>query len=273
MITLYVQVGDANYSCTVHGQGPPIVLLHGFTGRASTWDLFVNRWQKDFQVITIDLPGHGKTTTKTPRTMESCCDDLMYIFQYLQLPFVHLVGYSMGGRTALSFAMTYPRLVKSLILESASPGLRDPQERASRRKHDERLIKRINDDGLPAFVDFWENIPLFETQKALSKEIQQKVRQERLSQTAAGLMSSLRYMGTGEQPSWWEQLKQLNRSVLLIVGECDHKFVTINKQMQKRFQRAELAIVKDAGHAVHIEQPSIFSERLTHFIHNQTSSR
>lgn len=270
MITLYFKIGDAKYSYTVHGQGTPIVLLHGFTGRASTWNRLVERLQDKFKIITIDLPGHGHTSTETPRTMEHCCDDLMQLFKHLQLTSVHLIGYSMGGRTALSFAMIYPELIKTLTLESASPGLSDAQERARRRAHDEHLIKRIQSNGLKSFVDFWEEIPLFETQNKLSAHVKQEVRKERMSQSTEGLIRSLRYMGTGQQPSWWHQLEQLDHPVQLIVGKLDHKFVTINQQMKQRFQRAELAIVEHAGHTVHLEQPDEFERLLTHFIHKHT---
>lgn len=270
MISLNFKIGDANYSYNISGQGPPIVLLHGFTGRISTWTRFVKRWRQQYQVITVDLPGHGLTRSETPRTMKTCCDDLKALFEHLQIPSVHLVGYSMGGRTALSFAMMYPQYVNTLTLESASPGLRQPKERAARRAQDEKLIQKIETYGLTAFVDFWENIPLFESQKKLSTNVQKQLRAERLSQSSNGLIRSLRYMGTGQQPSWWEQLHQYKGAVLLIVGKLDEKFVTINKHMEKHFQRAELAIVEHAGHAVHLEKPEAFQQLVINFIQKHT---
>src|SRR5690625_7193382 len=91
-------IGDATYYYEISGEGPPIVLLHGFTGSHATWSAFVSKWKDDFQLITIDLPGHGKTIVKTPRTIESCCNDLKQLFDHLELKTFHLIGYSMGGR-------------------------------------------------------------------------------------------------------------------------------------------------------------------------------
>src|SRR5699024_6113442 len=180
------------------------------------------------QVITLDLPGHGKTHAREPKMMKSFSRDFNELLSHLNIEKAHLVGYSMGGRTALSFAQYYPEKVKSLVIESASPGLKTEEERQSRIENDEKLIKRLKDGGLMKFVSFWESIPLFESQKKLPKEIQKTIREERLMQTPKGLIDSLTYMGTGRQPSWWTSLDQLDMPVLLIVGEHDEKFIHIN---------------------------------------------
>src|SRR5690625_8007500 len=87
-------------------------------------------------------------------SMSQVSDDLASLFTYLEIGPFHLVGYSLGGRTALSFSFHYPAYVVSLTLESASPGLKTEQERAERMESDGRLAQRIQDDGVPAFVDY-----------------------------------------------------------------------------------------------------------------------
>src|SRR5699024_644288 len=117
--------------------GEPLVLLHGFTGSSKTWEPFVHKWSSVFRVITIDLPGHGNSVTPdfptmidfcdelkilleefvitidlpghgnsvTPDfpTMIDFCDELKILLEELQVSKCHLLGYSMGGRVALSF--------------------------------------------------------------------------------------------------------------------------------------------------------------------------
>lgn len=267
----YFSVGDGTYAYKISGTGIPVVLLHGFTGSKTTWSTFVSQWKDNFQLITIDLPGHGVTKTETPRTMEECCHDLAKMFEYLKLTKIHLVGYSMGGRVALSFANLYPELISSLILESTSPGIWSNKEREERIANDEKLAQRIETGGVPEFVDFWEEIPLFASQKELSKSSKQSVRQERLSQSEQGLVMSLRFMGTGSQPSLWGKLTRFPQPVLLIVGELDQKFITINQDMRQYFQYVNLVIVENAGHAIHVEKPTKFGKLVKAFILSHAS--
>src|SRR5699024_11912780 len=72
---------------------------------------------------------------------------------------------------ALSFAIYYPEMVTSLILESASPGLEKPKDQEARQKHDHQLAKRLETEGIDAFVNYWEKIPLFETKQTLLQVI------------------------------------------------------------------------------------------------------
>ncbi len=168
---LYFSVGDMEYWYEVHGEGIPIVLLHGFTGSSSTWQRFVRACPSGFKLVTVDLPGHGRTSGEQIKSMDACISDLQQLFKSLQLEQFILVGYSMGGRTALSYAIKYPENVAGLVLESASPGLFDAAAREERKNKDEQLALRIEKEGITAFVDYWENIPLFQTQKQLSKGI------------------------------------------------------------------------------------------------------
>lgn len=266
---MYIDLNGATYAYEIQGEGEPLVLLHGFTSQKETWDQLVKIWKSDFQVITIDLPGHGQTKVDYPRTMGAVCDDLATIFLKLNIKKTNLLGYSMGGRTALSFALTYPDLVQTLMLESASPGLATAIERAERRKNDAKIIKRLEKRGIHSFVEFWENIPLFATQKQLPEGVQKQIQTERLSQSALGLSESLRYMGTGEQPSWWHDLTTFTKPVLLITGQRDKKFVTINREMLNLFPKAKMKVIDQAGHTVHIERPKEFAKVITQFLHNK----
>ncbi|RLL46472.1 2-succinyl-6-hydroxy-2,4-cyclohexadiene-1-carboxylate synthase [Oceanobacillus piezotolerans] len=264
--TLYFTINDANYWYEIHGKGAPVVLFHGFTGSSGTWSHLIEAGKDQLQFITIDLPGHGKTKMSNPRTMEACCKDISHLLDTLGYETVHVVGYSMGGRTALSFAMAFPERIRSLTLESASPGLEVEETREKRAVNDEELAKRIERNGIREFVHFWENIPLFESQKDLPAAIQQKIRKERLEQSESGLAMSLRYMGTGSQPSWWSMLHTFEKPVQLLVGERDEKFVSINKKMQSFFFSCKLIEVEDAGHAIHVEKPDVFDKLVIDYI-------
>ncbi|MEI3605451.1 2-succinyl-6-hydroxy-2,4-cyclohexadiene-1-carboxylate synthase [Pseudogracilibacillus sp. SE30717A] len=266
MMYKFLKINDATYSYTIQGEGETLVLLHGFTGSSMTWEDCVKKWARHFKVITIDLPGHGKTATKSLRTMEAFCEDLKTLLITMNIESAHILGYSMGGRTALTFALLYPEMVRSLILESASPGLKTKEEQEKRMETDALLAEQIMVNGVLDFVYYWENIPLFKSQKQLPAKVREKIRTERLSHRPEGLAESLLFMGTGRQKSNWGQLPDLNKPVLLIVGEVDQKFVSINEKMKNKFPQAKLEIVKKAGHAVHVEQVEKFVKIVREFI-------
>ena len=102
-------------------------------------------------------------------------------------------------------ACLYPDYVHSLLLENCTAGLENEADRKERREKDDRLADKIEREDIESFVSMWENIPLLK-RKTFSKNVQEAVRKERLANNPKGLANSLR-MGTGAQPSWWDELK------------------------------------------------------------------
>lgn len=128
-IEVYVEIqGDVHL--------PTIVMLHGFTGSTRTWQEITRRLQGRFRTIAIDLIGHGKTAKPSELSrysMDEQIKDLDDVVIQLGLERFTLLGYSMGGRTALAYAVGSPEKVEMLILESTSPGLQGKEERESRK--------------------------------------------------------------------------------------------------------------------------------------------
>lgn len=238
-----------------------LVLLHGFTGSTKTWQHIVPLLS-EFHVVTVDLIGHGQTAA--PRdvshyTMEAQVELLEELFKQLELSRFSLLGYSMGGRVALSYAVRYPSRIEQLLLESASPGIIVPKERAARQFADNLLAEKIEANGIPPFVEAWENIALFASQKQLSLEVQQEIRAERLMQREMGLANSLRGMGTGIMPSLWHQLRELQFPVTLLTGSVDVKFEDIAQKMLRSLPDGRHVSIIGAGHAIHVENPTKFA--------------
>ncbi|MEI5908769.1 2-succinyl-6-hydroxy-2,4-cyclohexadiene-1-carboxylate synthase [Bacillus spongiae] len=262
-------VNNTEYTIKMTGKGEPIVFLHGFTGDHSTWGEIIPFLSNSFQCITIDLLGHGQTTTLSQPddyTMEKSASDIVLILKKLNIDKAHLIGYSMGGRLALGFTILHPSLVKTLILESASPGLKLVKEREKRREADAALARRIKQEGVAAFVDYWENIPLFRTQKRLPTHMQERIRKQRLKNSEKGLINSLLGMGTGQQPSYWEKLHEVQCGVLLLTGSLDEKFNCIALEMEKILPNVQYIQVENAGHAIHVEQSKKFGTIVKEFL-------
>ncbi|MEC1612892.1 2-succinyl-6-hydroxy-2,4-cyclohexadiene-1-carboxylate synthase [Bacillus mojavensis] len=247
-----------------------VVCLHGFTGSKESW-AFLDQLLPDSRVIKIDCLGHGESDAPLNGKRYSTSrqvSDLAEIFDHLKLHKVKLIGYSMGGRLAYSFAMTYPERISALVLESTTPGLKTLGERKERILRDRKLADFILRDGIKAFVDYWEGIPLFSTQQRLAEDVRQGIRSGRLRNNNTGLANSLIGMGTGSQPSWWSRLKEIAAPVLLICGEWDEKFCAINQEVHKKLPSSRIEIVPEAGHTVHVEQPHFFGKIVSEFLTN-----
>lgn len=260
----------------VEGRGTPLLLLHGFTGSHRTWEPYLEEWKDRFQLILVDIVGHNKSQahpniefSEEPYTMETMSRGLIQLLDQLGINRTAVLGYSMGGRLALYFAVHAPGRVLGLALESASPGLKTKEEREARRKSDRALADKLLSFGVQNFINEWESIPLFESQKNLPEAVKGNIRFERLNQTAQGLAGSLIGMGTGVQPSLWEQLDQLEFPVFLIVGQKDFKFQELNQEMATAIKNSYLHIAPDSGHAVHVEHFHFFAKIVKDDFHNQ----
>lgn len=254
------------------GAGRPLLLLHGFTGSAATWAGLAAQLAPQRQCIALDLIGHGKSGAPADParyTMEHAVQDIAGLLDVLGISRVDLLGYSLGGRLALQFAVAAPGRVRALILESASPGLASPAERAARIAADDALAEVIERDGIEAFVAHWEALPLWASQAELPAELRARQRTQRLANRPQGLANSLRGMGTGRQRALWDMLPTLTIPTLLLAGALDAKFSAIAQQMAATLPRADLAIIAAAGHAIHLEQPEIFGQRVAVFLEQQ----
>jgi 2-succinyl-6-hydroxy-2,4-cyclohexadiene-1-carboxylate synthase len=263
-----VQVNGIDLNVEVWGEGPPVVLLHGFTGRATNWRPVAERWPR-LHALAVDITGHGDSESPPDParyTMDAFADDLAAVLDALRVERAALVGYSMGGRVALNFALRHPGRLTALVLESASPGIRDPAERASRVESDEALARRLEREGIEAFVDYWQSIPLWESQKSLPESKRAALREQRLRNSVSGLANSLRGMGAGAQGYLFGRLAELRMPTLFVAGALDERYAALAVAMAAEVPGAEARIIAGAGHATHFELPEAFAEVAGEFV-------
>jgi 2-succinyl-6-hydroxy-2,4-cyclohexadiene-1-carboxylate synthase len=247
----------------------PVVLLHGFLGCKDDWHEVATLLQSGRRIAVFDLPGHGPAADASEDndcSMDSACHRIEAVLEALEAPRAHIIGYSFGARTALYFAVTRPGCVASLILEGGSPGIEDEAERAARRSEDEGRASALVRDGLEAFVNEWERLPLFATQKNLAADVFAEQRARRLRGDAEALARSIRHAGAGTQHWLGDRLAKIDVPVLLVVGALDTKFVAIARDMHEKLPDSRLEIVEGAGHNVHREMPEAFAALVDAFL-------
>lgn len=234
------------------------VVLHGFTGDAGTMEAITSRLEGD--VDAPDLAGHGAGPYPTDVAAYSIDGMAEAVLSRHPEP-VHLVGYSMGGRVALTAACRHPEQVRSLSLIGASAGLVDAEERAARAASDDALAAQIRDD-LESFVDRWMANPLFATQARLGDDFLAAARAQRLRNDPIALARSLRANSTGRMRPLHRELASCTMPVALIAGADDAKFVAIARELEAALPRASVHVINGAGHAAHLEQPGAVVEAI-----------
>ena len=250
------------------GEGPVRVALHGFTGDRSTMEPLADA--VGGRRLVIDLVGHGDSDSPEvgdAYTMEAMVRQVLAVVDTATNGPVDLIGYSMGGRTALSFTAAHPARVRAMSLIGATPGLAAEIDRKKRIIADTKLAHRLLTEGLETFVDHWMGLPMWDTLwAAVGEDGKAASREQRLRGSASGLAASLIGCGTGAMPALHDRLPTLNVRTQLVVGELDEKFRTIAAEMANALPNAKVAVAGNAGHAVHLERPDDAARAISRFL-------
>jgi 2-succinyl-6-hydroxy-2,4-cyclohexadiene-1-carboxylate synthase len=206
----------------------------------------------DHEVVVVDAPGHGEAAGRAVGLVEG--GELLAATAGPAT----FVGYSMGGRFCLHTALSSPEAVRGLVLLGATGGIDDPSERADRRAADDALADHLEAIGVAAFVDEWLSQPLFASLGADAAD-----RPGRVANTSAGLASSLRLAGMGNQRALWDDLAEIDVPALVLAGERDAKFRAAGERLAAAIgENASFLVVAGAGHSAHLEQPEAFTRIL-----------
>lgn len=245
---------------------PPLVFLHGFLGRGADWLPIARAFADRYHCLLPDLPGHGANLAlplDTPLNYSLLAEGLSATLPDSRP--VTLLGYSMGGRIALYFALRYPERVQTLILESTSPGLQSLSARTERARIDDLWAEKILLNGLPVFVDEWYRLPLFRSlqrQPALLETIKQQRRQNH-PEWMAKIISEL---SPGRQPYLGKDLSKLFVPTLLLAGRLDEKYTAALPGFAAAIPQARALKIPFAGHTLHAERTERFIRILRAFL-------
>ncbi len=245
-------------------RNPPLVFLHGFLGRGDDFLPIAAELQKHFFCLLPDLPGHGENTTGNPErplNFPLLAERFAVLTDIFRLEEYTLVGYSMGGRVALYLACRFPRRVRALVVESANPGLEGERERRARLAADRQRAARMEREGMAAFLEFWYALPLFASLQR-RPHLRERIKTQRARNAPRWMGKIMVELSPASQPSLWDELSAMRQPTLLVSGALDSKYARLMQRMAKRMPQANLAIVEQAGHNVHLERPLAYTRRL-----------
>ena len=181
-----------------------------------------------------------------------------------------LVGYSLGGRLALRAALRSPESFSAVVLVGSTAGIEEGPLRVARAEGDERLASWIEAASMEDVVTLWERQPLFADQSDALVEAQ---RPGRLSQDQRSLALLLRTAGQGALEPVWHELSQLELPVLAIAGARDDGYTRAAKRIASTAPKGRAAIVEEAGHAAHLQQPAAVAALIAGFLDEELPVR
>lgn len=242
-----------------------VVFLHGFLGSAQDWEFFEERL-KDYFCFSPSLAGFDLSS------FERCVTSLDRYIESEVGGKVHLVGYSLGGRIALHYALKRPEQLRSLTILAANPGIEDDAERRGRWESDLKLSQELEQLGLDHFVSKWYSQPLFHSLTE-RKELFRELLERRQQSNAHKCAQMLRGLSAGKQDSLWKEIERITVPTLLMAGGRDEKYSKIVKRMASLMLDTEAVIIPEAGHALHLELPYATLDVLTSFLSSKNILR
>ncbi|WP_299532192.1 alpha/beta fold hydrolase [Ulvibacterium sp.] len=245
------------------GNGKPLIILHGFLGMSDNWKTLGNQYaEKGFEVHLIDQRNHGRSFWSEVFDYDVMAQDVHnYIIQH-RLEKVYLIGHSMGGKTAMQFACTYPGWVSKLIVADIAPKYYPPHHQPildalnqvdlnildSRGKVDRELSKSILDMGTRQFLLkslYWQE------KGSLGFRFNLKVLSDKLEEIGENIGSSEKFEGD---------------TFFLRGGNSEYIAPHDILEIKRHFPMAELDSIENTGHWLHAENPKEFFEKSLSFL-------
>ncbi len=249
------------------GEGPTVLLVHGFTGNLRNWALQVPVLTKEFRAVSLDLRGHGhsdKPSGAEDYTLETMADDVYAFVRELDLTSCFLVGHSMGGMIAQHLILAHPEPFRALVLVDTAAEIPDSLKMRERLEERARLIDIAREQGMEA---------VFEEQLRLSPQREQLLanpqfleiwRQQFLLTSREAYIHCAN--GIARRRSLLDALQAIEMPTLVICGENDEPFLETSRRMHKRIPGSELVIIHGAGHTPQIEKAGEFNSVLMGFL-------
>ncbi|SMC33526.1 alpha/beta fold hydrolase [Cellulophaga tyrosinoxydans] len=247
----------------IFGTGKPLLILHGFLGMSDNWKTLGNQYSENgFEVHLLDQRNHGKSFQSNEFNYDLLIEDLKYYMTHHNIEKAIILGHSMGGKTAMQFACTYPEKVEKLLIADIAPKYYPPHhqpiinalnkinvsELSSRTKADEQLSKYIKDFGTRQFL--LKNLYWKEKGK-LDFRFNLDVLTDKMEEVGENISTTASYAGP----------------TLFLRGDKS-EYIAIDDYplIKQHFPNAIIEVVEKAGHWLHAENPKQFYELSYNFM-------
>ncbi len=250
---------DLNIYYEIHGEGPPLIFLHGLGSSTRDWEYQIEFFAGRYQVIAMDFRGHGQSGKPPgPYSVQLFAADTVKLLKALNLGPAHIAGLSMGGMVAFQMAVDTPELIASLTIINSGPELvfRSFAERMAFLQRS--LIIRCL--GIKYMAQVLAKILLPEPhQKTLQKQLLQRWAQNDKKAYLASLQAI-----TGWSVA--DRISAIQAPTLVISADQDYTPIAFKEAYIARMPMAELAIINNSRHLSPIDQPEQVNTAIQNFL-------
>lgn len=249
----------------IEGKGYPLLILHGFLGMGDNWKTLAKQYaEANFEVHLIDQRNHGRSPHSEVFNYSALANDVSEYIEHNQIIKCSIIGHSMGGKTAMQLACSYPSLIEKLLVADIAPkyypqhhqdilaGLSFLQDEliTSRKQADEELSKFISNQGVRLFL--LKNLYRIEKDN-YGLRVNLSVLKKNIEEIGKPLSETALFAG----------------KTLFLRGENSNYITDSDKVLiQKHFPNAVVNTIKNAGHWLHAEQKDLFFEASHSFLIN-----
>jgi 2-succinyl-6-hydroxy-2,4-cyclohexadiene-1-carboxylate synthase len=229
-----------------------VTCLPGFSQRGDSWLELSSLVPGDLRWLMPDL---GATTP------DAAIAEILELWRCEGVERSHLLGYSAGGRLALSLAVRHPGRLLTLTVIGAHAGF-EGAARLARLTADEALARRIERDGIDWFADYWRSLPIFDGLARRRPDLWASLDAARRAQDPGRLAAALRGMGGAAGEPFWERLSGIEAPTLVIAGAEDHPYLEHARRLAAVIPSSRAEVVPGSGHAAHLENPAVVAAML-----------
>lgn len=244
------------------GEGAPLLILHGYFGNGDNWKTIANAVSDTFQIHLIDQRNHGRSFHSDDFDYELMTEDLCNYIAHHKLEKINLLGHSMGGKTAMLYAVEFSENVNKLVVADISPRMYPPHHhdilealnsidfsvQNSRKLVDEKLLKLIPEVGVRQFL--MKNI-YWREKGQLDFRFNLESLTENNDEVGVALPSFTVFEG----------------ETLFLKGE-NSGYISATEEpiINAHFPNAKIVTIKNAGHWLHSENPTDFLKVVGEFL-------
>jgi 3-oxoadipate enol-lactonase len=254
-----IQVNDIEMYYEISGQGDPLIFIHGLGSSTRGWEVQVPEFSRTYQVITMDLRGHGRSDVPIgPYSIDLFASDVAALVRGLFQKPVHVVGLSMGSAVAWQLALDYPDLVRTLVLANMSAEV--PVKSWAMRLAFYSRVMVVRLLGMQQMGRVLAPRLFPEPGQA---DLRRKMIEHWGQNDKKGYLRSLYAL---KNWSVKDRLEEVQCPVLVMAADQDYSPLDHKREYTRRMPQAELVVIQNAHHALPLEKPEAFNAAVLNFL-------